>query len=378
MIKELPSEPWAEWVKRIILHVPDYLSYVGEPTSGGRQRKVRDIARIIRERMQIPCVILQKGVSDWKTKDADGTPVIGLNAGLRVSGDPEFGWRTRSFLRPGDAIIYMGGEDAWPFFVKGAKAYHVGVWWDGPNSSMAKWATGIRTQALFQACRSIACCDTNVINWLRTRDRKHQDSANEAVYIPNCVDLSSLNVSERMRPSTPLKIVFARRFEMKRGPFLMLDTARKLADASFEFELLMSSAEGHDGSDTIRDEARKRGIERHVKTAVNNLNSVYSVYRDADVSVVPTLWSEGTSYTAVESIAAGLPVVTTTVGGLPNLVVPGFNGYVCPPQPASIAEAILRYRDHTLWQRHHRNCLSMREAFSVEAWRDRVMDWLAS
>ncbi len=374
--KSLPDRPWSEWVRRFILHVPHYLSPDGDVTAGGRQRTVRDIARIIKNDLKLEVVVVQKANADWEHTDTDGTRVIGLKCRLDVYGDPQFGWRSSQLLREGDAIIYMGGEDAWPFFVSNAKGYHVGVWWDGPNSAVAKHLTGIRTQALFQACRSIACCDANVINWLRTRDRKYQAAANRAVYIPNAVDLSYLPKIERQAPAWPIRLLFARRFEVKRGPYLILDAAKVLQEKGLDFRLIMSSAVGHDGSAIISEEARNRGIAHRVDTVTNDMDSVMALYGDVDLAIVPTLWSEGTSYSAVEALAAGLPVVTTTVGGLPSLALPNHNGFVVEPQPEALANAILQYRDQALWQRHHTNALSMRESLSMSKWNDRVIDWL--
>lgn len=378
IVKALPNRPWNEWVKRVVLHVPHYLSYTGDATSGGRQRNVRDIARIIRQRMQVDCVILQKGEHNWKAEDADGTPVHGLKSGLGVLGDPGFGRKTRAFLQPGDAIIYMGGEDAWPFFVKGAKGFHVGVWWDGPFSATAKRMTALRTEALFDACRSVLCVDTNVINWLRARPRNLLDTANRALYIPNCVDLSQLPLTRREMPNERLRILFARRFEFKRGPYLALDSARILNDRGVDFELVMSTAQGHEGSSEIIAAATERGIAHRVTTVVNDMDSIFELYLRSDISIVPTIWSEGTSYSAVESIAAGVPVVTTTVGGLPNVVIPGFNGYVCSPQASELADAIETYKQKAIWKNQHQNCLSMRDALSFDVWRDRVFKWLIS
>lgn len=361
------------------MHVPHYLSYDGELTAGGRQRTVRDISRI----MQLDCkwdvVIAQKSNRDWQRIDCDGTTVIGLSSRLDIYGDPEFGWKTARLLKfPSDAILYMGGEDAYPFFVKNAKGYHVGVWWDGPHSGFAKYLTGLRTQLMFSRCRTIACCDTNIINWLRTRSGRFQAAANNAIYIPNAVDLDALKVRSDEPPTGLLRIIFARRFELKRGPYLMLEAARILRDKGFPFRLIMSSAVGHDGSDIIELECKQRGIVDLVETRTNCMDSVMSLYSEGDISVVPTIWSEGTSYAAVEALCAGLPVVTTTVGGLPNLVLPDHNGFVVPPRATDLAEAITIYADRSVWQRHHQNALSMRQALSLVKWKEKVRTWLLS
>jgi glycosyltransferase involved in cell wall biosynthesis len=377
--KKISAHPWSEWVRRVILHVPHYLSYDGDLTAGGRQRTVRDIARMMQNDFGWDVVIAQKATSNWERTDTDGTKVLGIKCRLDIYGDPSFGRHTAQLVRqPTDAILYMGGEDAYPFFVENAKGYHVGVWWDGPHSGLTKYLTGIRTQSFFSRCRTIACCDANVISWLRTRSRRYQDAANRAVYIPNAVDLDALQQISHDRPANPLRIIYARRFEVKRGPYLLLDAAALLRKAGFPFRLIMSSAVGHDGSNIILEEARSRGIEDAVEVTSNTMDSVMGLYAQGDISVVPTIWSEGTSYSAIEALCAGLPVVTTTVGGLPSLVLPGHNGFVCPPRAEPIAEAIKAYADVATWQRHHRNALSMRDALSMAVWKNRVADWLKS
>src|SRR5690606_13421827 len=63
------------------------------------------------------------------------------------------------------------------------------------------------------------------------------------------------------------------------------------------------------------------------------------------VSVLPT-HSEGLSNTLLESMAAGLPIVATNVGGNGELVEDGINGILVLPQaPATLANAILRILD---------------------------------
>lgn len=375
----LTDGPWEDWVNRVYLHVPRYLSASGALTSGGRQRKVRDLASLIKHTWGRECIILQKATGGWETHDPFGTPVIGFPVRHDAYGDPSFGRATSQIVRSGDAMLYVGGEDAWPFFVRGAKGYHVGVWWDGPFPLHKKMLTARRTEALFRTCRSVACVDTNVINWLRARGRKNLAPANRAVYIPNCADLNDLPRVEHSEPHNQLRLLFARRFEYKRGADLALDAVATLSSWRIPVKMVMSTAQGQSGSAQIHAAARARGIEHLIETVQHDLDTILSLYPTVDVALVPTLWSEGTSYACIEAIASGIPVVATTVGGLPNIVVPGFNGFVVQPTSLAFANAISAFAgDHDLWYAFHQNCLSMRGALSKDHWESAVLAWLRS
>ena len=63
---------------------------------------------------------------------------------------------------------------------------------------------------------------------------------------------------------------------------------------------------------------------------------------EASLSVLPSL-SEGLSNTLLESMAAGVPVVATRVGGNPEIVEDGVSGLLVPPRDsAALADAMSR------------------------------------
>ena len=66
-----------------------------------------------------------------------------------------------------------------------------------------------------------------------------------------------------------------------------------------------------------------------------------------DVLVLPSL-SEGFPNVILEAMASGLPVVATRVGGVPDIVADGINGFVVPPRnPREIAEKVLALLNDT-------------------------------
>lgn len=79
------------------------------------------------------------------------------------------------------------------------------------------------------------------------------------------------------------------------------------------------------GSGPLKEELAARiqalGLERHVRL-LGRLpdDRLPLAYRAADLTVVPTIALEGFGLIAVESLAAGVPVLVTPVGGLPEVV----------------------------------------------------------
>jgi glycosyltransferase involved in cell wall biosynthesis len=75
-------------------------------------------------------------------------------------------------------------------------------------------------------------------------------------------------------------------------------------------------------------------------TFLGTRSDVPALYPDLDLAVVPS-HSENVSFAAIEPLLSGVPVVTTNVGGIPDLVQEGVSGRVVPPRnPRAIAGAI--------------------------------------
>ena len=69
-------------------------------------------------------------------------------------------------------------------------------------------------------------------------------------------------------------------------------------------------------------------------------------YRDADIFTLAPR-EEGFGNAFAEALASGLPVVGSTVGGIPELVEHGKNGFLVPPgEPMAIAAGIRHLADH--------------------------------
>lgn len=63
--------------------------------------------------------------------------------------------------------------------------------------------------------------------------------------------------------------------------------------------------------------------------------------REAKCIVLPSEWYENGPYTIMEAMASGKPVIVSSLGGLPEIVLNNRTGYICDPfSPASLARCI--------------------------------------
>lgn len=109
----------------------------------------------------------------------------------------------------------------------------------------------------------------------------------------------------------------------------------------------------------LEDRVKLEGFVRHQHTP--------ELLKSADIFIRPSI-SEGLGTAFLEAMAAGLPVIGTAVGGIPDFLTDGVTGLVCKPNnPTDIAQAVQRFLDMSEDQRNQirdRAATMVRERFS--------------
>ena len=70
---------------------------------------------------------------------------------------------------------------------------------------------------------------------------------------------------------------------------------------------------------------------------------------------------------------SGCPVIVSDVGGLSNIVIDGFNGYVLPPTIKAFKEKTKEIiANPALRDKLKENCIIMRESFGLKKWKTEI------
>ncbi len=93
---------------------------------------------------------------------------------------------------------------------------------------------------------------------------------------------------------------------------------------------------------------REKGLDGQVFLA-GNQSDIRPFYSLADVLALPS-HSEGSPNVVLEAMAAGVPLVATSVGGVPEIVQNGKTGLIVPPRDSkAMADGIARILDDVRW-----------------------------
>ena len=98
---------------------------------------------------------------------------------------------------------------------------------------------------------------------------------------------------------------------------------------------------------------------------------MHQAYQAADIAIIPTIYSEGTSLSCLEALACGNAVIASNVGGLPDLILSGFNGMLIEANSIALQAAIEQLvEDSVLREQVAKRGVDVATTFNIQRWRE--------
>jgi glycosyltransferase involved in cell wall biosynthesis len=145
--------------------------------------------------------------------------------------------------------------------------------------------------------------------------------------IPNGIDLKPFRDTDTKKTPRP-SLLFLGEVSERKGIYDLLKAVLLLKSKGYNYDV---NVVGPGEIFVARDFIEKLDIEDNVSFAgpLRGMDKIEAFSR-AWCFVLPS-YAEGMPISIIEAFAAGLPVISTTVGGIPELVTDGINGYICEP-----------------------------------------------
>lgn len=327
--------------------------------NGGAERYVVDLADILVAQNYTP-ILVQCGsdkVGLWKKRIKNLTVY-----GLPVQDMFEYTQVLR-FLKKYEFVIYSGATPGWGTKIHPNIMISHGVTWD--NHYMDCNISELF--GMIQDVDNFVSVDTNTISWFKSTFSKTLKDFN-AYYIPNYVDTKKYKPELKKRKDNKIQVTFPRRAAPERGYWLMSAALKPILD---KYENVVFNFVGYAHGEDIQDDIKQwqKKYPGRVTHCCVEPDEMVKIYQNTDISLVPTIYAEGTSLSCLEAQACGNIVISTIIGGLPNLIIDGFNGVLISPNKDALIEALAKViSDKKMRLLLSNNAVSVANAFDKHIW----------
>ena len=227
--------------------------------------------------------------------------------------------------------IYSAFYECFPYCSSPSIGISHGIAWD--NRSCIKtngidfWNRNYRMIESAFMCDKMVSVDTNTANWFQTIDF---NLGNQKIkVIPNYVDTNEFKPQNDLKKKDKIVITYPRRLYEPRGMYLLLNIVDKLFKEYKNIEIHFVGKGFDEDANKIKEKMKKYPKRLFCYSSIPE--KMNEVYKKTDISLIPTIYSEGTSLSCLEAMATGNIVISTRIGGLCDLIIDNYNGYLIEP-----------------------------------------------
>lgn len=249
----------------------------------------------------------------------------------------DLNWQFNELSALDDLRIYFATYLAWPHAVSPCITISHGIYWDNiqgnniiNNFNDEQLKEFFKRQLYgFTASDVVVSVDSNVRKVIQSM----QPGAEKRIQIIyNYVDTKKFVPMEKTWEG--INVLFPRRLTALRGSTEITRAFVNYPQYNF---VLVGQAHDENAAKAFADGHKNR---RNVTFTYKETDEMPDMYKNIDISVVPTIGSEGLSLSLLESMSCGLPVITTPVGGLGDAVIHGYNAFVYDPNHEDLGKYI--------------------------------------
>lgn len=305
--------------KSIFYIQPTFMNFLGTDFySGGAERYALDLNKLFQE----------VGYDFYCIQYSSSKPWIRHYYGLTIIGLPSFYnnvlFQQHVELLTTNALLIISS----PFtLVKKGQAQHIigishGIYWD---TCIDNQNATLLAQKINYLDRLVSV-DTATINFIRS----HCVAAIHKInYIPNCVVHEEFTYNNLKKNNPELVILYPRRLYAPRGFWIVHAIIPKVLKEFSNVRFIFCGTGEENALNAVKELTNLYG--NKVQHIVSPPDEMPAIYQQADIVLVPTIHSEGTSLSVIEAMATKKAVIATYVGGLTDLITDQFTGLIIPP-----------------------------------------------
>lgn len=338
---------------------------------GGLERYIRELCGVIHA-MGLRPVVHQLSYFEPFRTSFEGTEVIGYTYELGKVAEA-----FEAMAEEADGLLIYASCLWHPIrFKPGSIGICHGINWDhGSVLTSTKDGIAAAFRQAVQRLDRIVSVDSHFQTYARaTCEFEDRD---KIMLLPNSVDTAhytpSRDSSRNQARRRGYRVIVPRRLSYERGVITMMLAAEQLLEARSDLviEFAGELVEGTNIADAFRLWHDSHPAKKRIEQRAYSMDEMRQAYAGADIAVIPTIFSEGTSLACLEAMSCGVPVVATNVGGLNDLVIDGLNGRRVPPNSTAIADAVHDLlNDKPLRRKFSKLGRETALAFDISRWRE--------
>ncbi|MFA4930461.1 MAG: glycosyltransferase family 4 protein [Patescibacteria group bacterium] len=312
----------------------------------------------------------------------------------------EFNWFWIKYLdKSVDRVHLHYLQHAWPFASKDMTATCHGIDWDIPKNEYIYYQKQVYpspykyllrpfyyfnrfsnrkifTKYGIKHLKKILSVDSSLLRYVQS---EYPDFRKKINVIFNYVDVNIFKplpidpiFSEKFKGK--FIILFPRNLSINRGVHYIIE-AMKIVIKKYPEVLLLITGDGI-AKKYILKIINDYNLSKNVILLgrLNHYSELPKYYNLADLVVIPTAYSEGTSLSCLEAMATGKPVIATNIGGLYDIINSGQNGLIVQPDYREIAQGIIKILDDGTLRLNLGNSAleTIKGKFSKEIWEAKI------